>query len=470
MSGSSDTRIDAILEVLLAFARQDFSKKAPVSERLDEIDALATGLNMLAEELDGQVASRRELEAAYGALKEAQAKLVHSEKLAAIGQIASSVAHEINNPASWVLASLDVIRLRLAELRAPLISPAPLEASRGRLLSALGEAETFLADAQDGMTRIRGVTGDLRTFSRADGDSVEPLHLDEVVRSACNLSRAALRHRASISLSLQSDAVVSGNRGRLGQVVTNLLLNAVQALPEQGPAEIRVETRAQGDTALLAVEDSGPGVPEALRGRVFEPFFTTKPAGLGTGLGLSLVAEIVQRHGGKVEVRDGSLRGARFEVRLPRVLLQPAPGRAPAVGLGSERLRLLIVDDEPRLLRSYALLLGPDHDVLLAEGGAQALAVLEHDHAFDAVLLDLQMPEVDGVAVFERIRARWPELVARVIFCSGGAVHPHVRDFLERNPVRMLEKPVRMEGLRAAIDQVRGRGSSGVGPDLGSAG
>ncbi len=457
-----DSRLDAILEVLLAFAKQDFTKLAPVSDRLDEIDAIASGLNMLAEDLHGEVASRRELEAANRALRDAQAKLVQTEKLAAIGQLASGVAHEINNPASWVFASLEVLQQRMSEARTLLAARAHEPETQARLVASLAEGETYLSHAMDGIARIRAVAGDLRTLARADPEPTEDVHLDDVVRSACNLAKAALRQSATLVLDLRDDAVVRGSPGRLGQVVTNLLVNATQALSEGGGAapEIRVQTRVEGSHALLAVEDTGPGVPEALREKIFEPFFTTKPAH-GTGLGLSLVADLVSRHGGTVTVAAAARGGARFEVRLPRTSAQlsaPASKTATPKPKPSERSRLLIIDDEPRLLQTYALLLADAHDVVLAQGGRNALELLEQDQTFDVVLCDLQMPEVDGVAVFDRVRQLAPALAQKVIFSSGGVVQERIKRFLEQNAVPLLAKPVREETLLAAIARMRADG------------
>ncbi len=319
----------------------------------------------------------------------------------------------------------------------------------------LADAEHALADASDGMGRIHAVAADLRTFSRPDGaDDDEHVWLDAVVQSACNLAQPLLRNTVALELDLCGKAGVNGNRGRLGQVVTNLVVNAAQAVA--GPAargnQVRIETRALGEQVMLAVEDAGPGIPEAIRARVFEPFFTTKSAEQGTGLGLSLVAEIVQRSGGTVSVSSGRLGGARFEVLLPAAI---APARVepvePELPAASRRGRVLIIDDEPRLLQTYGLVLGADHEVCLVGSGAEAIALLERDRRFDFVLCDLQMPGVSGVEVYERLRAIAPELVPRLVFSTGGVFQPRVKEFLDRTRVDVVEKPVRVETLLARI-------------------
>jgi len=466
MTSAADPRIDHMLEILLAFARQDFSKRAPISDSLDEVDALAAGLNMLAEELDGAVASRRELEAAYRALREAQAKLVHSGKLVAIGQLASGAAHEINNPASWVTLSHEVLSRRLSELRAVLPQTLTHD-SAAAARRILQEAEAALNDAQNGMERIRDVSGDSRLFSRSDGEELEAVCLNEAVESAHRLAGPTLRAQARVDLRLETPGPgVRGNRGRLAQVVTNLLVNAAQA-QRATDAELRISVSTWVDKAeaVLWVDDSGTGVPVELRERIFEPFFTTKPAGAGTGLGLSLVAEIVHRLGGTVGVGDSPLGGARFEVRLPAI--QPAPSEDPARATltdpPADRLKILIVDDEPRLLRTYALLLSEDHDVRCAPGGAQALDALAQDPRVDVVLCDLQMPGVDGVAVYQQAVKRDPSLGDRFLFSTGGGVLPRVKDFVATTRLPILEKPVRFEKLQAAIMTV---GTRGRRPDL----
>ncbi len=316
-----DPRLDRIVEVLLRFTKRDFSVRAPVSDELDHIDAIASGLNMMAESLDGEVASRAELEKAHRELKETQSKMIHSAKLAAAGQLASGVAHEINNPVGWVSLSAGIALRRIGEVQRQ-IAEGRSGADFARLREATDEVDVLLRHITEGIERIRAVVGDLRRFSGVDQDEVELVAMGDVVHAMCNLAAPSVRGKATFALSLGEVDLVSANRGRLGQMVTNLVLNAAQAMEAAGTyGEIRIITGkcadppGGGDGVLLVVEDDGPGVPEDLRERIFEAFFTTRTN--GTGLGLVVVRDIVTRYGGEIRVRDGSKPGARFEVRFP---------------------------------------------------------------------------------------------------------------------------------------------------------
>ncbi|MBS1122869.1 MAG: Sensor protein, partial [Deltaproteobacteria bacterium] len=364
---SSDPLLDKILEVLMAYARRDFTPRLEISERRDELDAIATGINLLADELDGEVASRRELEAAHAELQATQAQLVVAEKFVAIGQLASGVTHELNNPASWVRLGLQHARRRLAEARALASEPA-------QLATLLGDVEASLADVHTGTERIWGVIGDLRTLSRVGPDETSELDLNEVIRQACQLARPAYQGVARLVLDLGELPPLHGNGRRLGQLITNLILNAAQAIDTGGiDHEIAISTRTDRDLVMIGVEDSGPGIPPELHERVFDPYFTTKPSDVGTGLGLALVRKIAQHHGGSVRVTTGTRMGARIEVTLPIRrdvvrAVEPGPSRAPAPA--PRRARMLIIDDEPLLLRSLAEALRDDHEVVTALGGA----------------------------------------------------------------------------------------------------
>jgi signal transduction histidine kinase/CheY-like chemotaxis protein len=445
MTDTAKRRFDRILEVLMAIAGQDFTVRVDVSPRLDELDAVATGINMLAEQLGAQVTSKRELEAAYASLQDAQAQLVHAEKFAAIGQLASGVAHELNNPASWILLGLQHARRRVAEARS--LGPE----QHGRIAEILGELDVMLADARAGMERIRVVVSDLRTLSRGDPDELVDLALNDVVRLSLKLARPAYKDSAKIVLDLGELPLITGSHTRLGQLVTNLILNAAQALGDGGvDHEIAITTRTDGHHVILSVEDSGPGIPSDLRERVFEPYFTTKPADIGTGLGLALVRKIASAHGGVARAAKGTRSGALIEVLFP-IARQPPPVVpevvVPAPARPVLRGRLLVVDDEPMLLRAIADALHEEHDVVTAQGGSEALAILERDHGFDLVLCDLQMPALDGVAVYDAIAKLAPGRLGTLVFMTGGVVTQRVQKFVERVRPRLLDKPIDLDAI-----------------------
>ena len=310
---TEDRRLDAIFEMMLALARRDFTHRVAV-EGTDTIDAIATGLNMLAEELDGEIASRQELEAAYAALQAAQAKLVHAEKMAAIGLLASGVAHEVNNPAAWVTLSLGILRRSVAALQR---AAERGELDRAAAAAELATMERALADATDGVGRISTVVRDLRTLSGVDDRTFEEIPFREVITGACRLASSVIA-RAKVAIDVDESAVVVANRGRVAQVVTNLLVNAAQAVRDLDEPAIEVSTTAHEGGVVLAVEDNGGGIPEALRRRLFDPFFTTKPPEEGTGLGLTIVAQIAAESGGWARATaPRRASGARVEVFLP---------------------------------------------------------------------------------------------------------------------------------------------------------
>jgi two-component system NtrC family sensor kinase len=248
-----------------------------------------------------------------------------------------------------------------------------------------------------------------------------------------------------------------GNRGRFAQIVTNLLVNAAHAIddaPAANDHEIVVRTREHEGGVLLTVEDSGPGVPHDLRDRIFEPLFTTKTPAKGTGLGLTIVAQLVHGYGGFVRVADGTLRGACFEVWSPvrAHAARPAPVVAATRAPSAERARVLVVDDEPAILRALEGVLGAlGHEVTVAAGGSQALAVLRSDVAFDAVLCDVHMPEVDGIALHAWLRGHHPALADRTIFLMADALTDRARQFIATVEPVVVTKPISMPELERAI-------------------
>ncbi len=402
-------------------------------------------------------------------------RLVHADRLAAVGQLAAGVAHEINNPATFILANQTMLGENIAKLSAMCTKVREFVEAEGtperrRQLEALlpakdvaailGDLTDMLADNTEGMHRIRSIVKDLRTFARVDQDDVELVQLGEVVLAACTMLSAEVEKRARLVRDLEKLPAISADRGKLAQVVMNLVLNAAQAIAPGAPErnQIRISTRRAGETVVVSVEDTGPGIPPAIRARIFEPFFTTKARDVGTGLGLSLCADIVKKHRGEIRVTSERGKGARFDVILPLDTGLSAPLRAISLPApqARTRARLLLVDDEPTLLKAYRRMLESRCEVVVATGGAEALSLMKSAGPFDMILCDLMMPEIDGPMIYERICEEMPALAERVVFCSGGAFTQRAKEFMGKVSNVFLEKPVSRELLLAVIERVTG--------------
>ncbi|MFW5921518.1 MAG: ATP-binding protein, partial [Polyangiales bacterium] len=309
----------------------------------------------------------------------------------------------------------------------------------------------------------------LRVFSRVERDHVELVRLDELVADACTMASNEIRHRARLVRELGVVPPIHADPGKLTQVAVNLLVNAAQAIPDHGGTDHRVTVRTwdDGDGVVLEVQDTGVGIPEHVRERIFEPFYTNKPRGQGTGLGLSLSLEIVRQHGGEMTVHDSPGGGSLFRVRFPRDTgLRPShqPNSA-SLSQPPAKGRVLVIDDEQGLLRALRRVLRAEHDVVTATGGREALELLERDRGLDAVVCDLMMPDVDGVAVCEWLEKHAPELLARTALMSGGALTGRTRGFIDRTEIRLLEKPVPTDELKDVVRQLVSQSRDGSSDD-----
>ena len=366
-----------------------------------------------------------------------QEQLMIAERMASLGVLAAGVAHEINNPLAFVKGSLELLAAELAV---------------GDSSSAAREA---LGAARDGVERVRAIVLGLKAFSRIDRE-LGPVALDRLVGSTVALARKELELHARVVVPALPPLSVRGNAPQLGQVLLDLLLNAAESIPADSPPdrhEIRVEVRAvDPDLVALEVIDTGAGIAADVRARIFDPFFTTKPVGKGTGLGLSICHRIVHDLGGRIEVESEVGRGSLFRVVLPRAADQPEPV-APVSSVRGARARILLVDDEPQLRRTLALLLRDRHDVEVAVDGRDAYDRIAAGGSFDVVLCDLMMSEVDGAALYEQVAATRPGFERRFLFMTGGAFTARASAFIARVSNPCLEKPFEAEALFAAIDE-----------------
>ena len=254
------------------------------------------------------------LEHANRELASSRRQLLHADRLAAIGQMAAGVAHEINNPATFVLANLELACEDLQQL-------AQRSKQAGRhdeACSVLG-VEEMLSQCGQGMHRIRSITRDLNTFSRIERDEQELVDINSLLRLASRMVANQLRSRGTLELELGTVPAILADKGKLAQVMINLLINAVQALEEGREKANRITLRTNHCDGVITIQvsDTGPGIPEHILPRIFEPFFTTKTRDAGTGLGLSLSSEIIRAHGGTIEVSSCVARGTTFTITLP---------------------------------------------------------------------------------------------------------------------------------------------------------
>jgi CheY-like chemotaxis protein/anti-sigma regulatory factor (Ser/Thr protein kinase) len=288
-----------------------------------------------------------------------------------------------------------------------------------------------------------------------------------VVLSALDLTTYGLRTAGVTVSTTLADGLppLSADADQLHQVLANLLINAQHALQNVvGPREVVVQTRAGRDPGTVEIEvtDNGGGVPSELRRRVFEPFFTTKPQGGGTGLGLSYSHGVVEAHGGRIELLDRD-KGAAFVIVLPTVSAEVDAGHAdtqtanrPPTVSGSA----LVVDDEPEVAEVLAEILeGEGFRVTTASGGREAKARLRAE-AFDIVLSDLRMSDLDGPGLYDWIRRERPELAARTGFVTGDTLGPAVARFLAEVGRPHLEKPFTPSAVGAFAARLR-RGDAG---------
>jgi two-component system, NtrC family, sensor kinase len=270
-----------------------------------------------------------ELAEANMKLQRTQGILVQQEKLASIGQLAAGVAHEINNPMGFLKSNhamlekdMRVVKAAWEDLKA-LAGPAALEIEGRRALPAIfSEFDALFAESAEGFARIMRIVANLKNFSRLDqGGELALYDVNAGIESTVVVAWNEIKYVAEIKKLLGEIPRIKAKGGEINQVLLNILVNAAQAIESQKRSEkglIEIETSLRGDRVVIAIEDDGPGIPEAIRTRIFDPFFTTKEPGKGTGLGLSISYDIiVAKHGGKLKVESKPGKGTIFTLELP---------------------------------------------------------------------------------------------------------------------------------------------------------
>lgn len=262
--------------------------------------------------------------ASSAALSQQMQQVIQADKLAAIGQLAAGVAHEINNPIGYICSNLNTLTEYIDKL---LILTDQLQSS-DNLKELKQQFETLdydfikadikdcIKESTEGANRVRDIIAALKDFSHADDGSFNACSLQEVFASTLKLATNELKYKCTVHQNYADIGPIDCNASQIKQVVMNMIVNASHAIKESG--NIWLSMGDKGSQVYFCIEDDGPGIPKEVQERIYEPFFTTKPAGQGTGLGLSLSYAIVQRHGGHIELTDRQPHGTRFTIWLPK--------------------------------------------------------------------------------------------------------------------------------------------------------
>ena len=403
-------------------------------------------------------------------LTEMQDQLVIAERLTALGQLSAALAHELNNPAGYVLTNLVMMQEAtepLTSLQDLLRRDAPDAALAASCRSAsikqmLADVPALIEDTLEGTRIMCHLLSDLKVFTHPGAAGQQDCQPNEALDTALRLVAHHCRGRVEVIRDLGEIPRARGDRAQMIQVFVNLLSNAIHAAEASSSPRIVVCTAKQADRVVISITDNGPGMSTESRRRAFDPFFTTKPAGRGTGLGLSLVLRVIQDIGGDVELLDADGGGTIARVQLPlpglgRTTSLPAkalPGSSSASmgpdgtsdGTATPR-RVLLVDDDDRIRRAIGRLLMREFDITEATDGLAAVGLLAQGFTYDVALVDLHMPDMSGEELLNEMRSHFPGSVKQVCMMTGGAPADTVTDLSAWKGYPVLTKPIEPQTL-----------------------
>ena len=390
-----------------------------------------------------------------------KARLAVSDRLAALDTMSAGVAHEINNPLTCNLTSIEYVTTELPVLLEDIKRVMPdgdptwsdIEQRAEHLLAVL-------AEAQEGAHRIARIVATMKTFVRPLDQRFEVAELPKVLEAAMRICHDQCVQRAKLVADFRQVPRVRCNSGQLGQVFTNLLVNAMQAIapgaPEANEIRVVLDTDAAGKV-VVEVRDTGCGMSAQTIREMYDPFFTTKPVGVGTGLGLSISHGIVVAHDGEMTVESEVGKGTSFRIRLPPVepTQKEGPGEpVPAPAASVVTARVLVIDDDENVGRALQRILGRHHQVVLLSSAGSAVALLDAGALFDVVFCDLMMPEMTGMDFHDWVTKHRPALCKRLVFITGGAVGTRSQEFIERMADPVVEKPFDRSVIAARIAKI----------------
>ena len=334
----------------------------------------------------------------------------HSAKMASIGQLAAGVGHEINNPLA-------------------IISGQMLMAQNQLNLLGLSDASIYdrFSKVTSAVSRIENIVKGLRTFARSDEDQISAFCFYELLSETIDLLHD-MYSKEEVNLVLDTEKIaytINGNRGRIQQVIVNLISNAKDATSGMAIRNINISLSTQNGLLLFSVKDNGAGVPEEIREKIFDPFFTTKELNMGTGIGLSLVSTIIKEHNGKIELESKMGGGSVFTILMPFDQNIQKTNNASIVPEGAQvdtkiSRRVLIVDDEEDLREILTFILKKSCSNIFVSSNITDAYQSFIDNKIELVISDIKMPGGDGFKLLDKIRQNTTCAQPRFIFISGG--------------------------------------------------
>lgn len=381
--------------------------------------------------------------------------VLRAQRRAAMVEVTRTIAHEIRNPAAFILANLAVMRDMFVDFEALFdevrLSRAVLDKYRVR--ATLDELREMVEDNVLGIDRMRSFLEEFRSMAQEQRRQHELVDLAQVAAVACDLWAPWLPAPIEIARELEPVPAVVGDRLGLILVLESLLANAVDALAGAAEPRITVQTGADEAHVRVTVIDAGRGVPADHLDKIFDPLFLPDPQEGALGVSLAVASDIACAHGGRVEVDSAPGQGSRFTVILPRDTGLQLDERGTAAP-GEVRARVLIVVGDRALARDLSRVLERQNDVNSAESGAQALELLGRDADWDVLLCALAMTGMDGPELHAAVRERAPELASRMVFIGDSDAGARVRRFVESERVPVLEQPVEPALLLEVVERM----------------
>ena len=367
--------------------------------------------------------------------KRRQFQVMEASRLVSVGEMAAGIAHEINNPLAAVMGFSQLVLRREVD-----------EMVRKDLNKILAEAK-----------RASKIIANLQSFARRYKPRKEYISVADIVQKILDFRSYELQVN-NIEIITRFDPqtpYILGDEHQLEQVFLNIVTNAEQFMASaNGEGTLTVTIESADEKVLITFSDDGPGILKDDLPKIFDPFFTTKEVGSGTGLGLSICYGMVHEHDGTITVESTYGEGATITIELPLPDL-PAPSPAniesPIATLPMEKMRILVVDDEPLIAECLSRALGDEgHLVELAKTGSE---LIENRNLtrYDIIILDVKMPGLDGIELFERIKQLPDDVSSRVLFITGDTSNPATREFIASTGNPMLAKPFTLDGLVSSV-------------------